>query len=711
MSTDNETEISSGVCCGGCNAANRADAKFCVACGKTLYGACHSCKQKVLLSQKFCESCGADLVAAFEDVQKKHQKSMADAVAAARESRFDRALWLLSSIAKTEDDRFAVDAEKAKQAIEKIKQLQATAEAETEETLAKAKQAYESDNQSLAAKLLATIPEPMMNTEIKGLREKAEEFATQLNELDGALRVEIAEKNWQSVGCTVERLLDLCPDDKRYCQVATQVGEKLTANVKQLLAKGGYEEALVTLGCVPKLAHSESFQQLRRRATDLHWLSEQLAAEPIATPMLGRLAMHFAKLAPTDAAPKSLVRQLADLLKTGPRDARSHFPAWRQDTESACGGPVAVLSNPRSIELGNHAAIKSSPGRFNVAFGLAIQGLGFGRIEGHFCEKKGLLGGRPKRKNKVWGVDLGNASIKAVCLQEIEGRLTVIDAFVREYETPLCRKGNEGNASNLLGKAIKEFLDEKQAGFQDAGVWCNFYSDGLIVKSLRLPPVKDKQALGLLNRELEQKIPIPLDELSIVQWMGGMNGDQIHGRPALAAAARKDIVDHRISQLNSLGLKVDGLQGAPLALVNFVAYEFADEWSDQSDPKNAEQTPSVLLFDCGASVTNVVIVSSETQWAWTFDSGGEHCTSKIATGLQINHADAEKVKQNPAEIPDLAESYRAVEQHLDDSKHRIHAAIADALLQNKRFLVTKSFCCGGGCFSLGWMRRIMFRQS
>lgn len=711
MSTDNATEISSGVCCGGCNAANRADAKFCVACGKTLYGACHSCKQKVLLSQKFCESCGADLVAAFEDVQQKHQKSMADAVAAARESRFDRALWLLSSIAKTEDDRFAVDAGKAKQAIGKIKQLQATAEAETEETLAKANQAFESGNQPLAAKLLATIPEPMMTAEIKDLREKAEEFANQLKELDGVLRAAIAEKNWQSVGGTVEQLLDLCPEDKRYRQVATQVGEKLTANVKQLLAKDSYEKALVTLGCVPKLAHSESFHQLRHRATDLHWLSDQLAAEPIATPMLGRLAMRFAKMAPADATPKSLVRQLADLLKTGPRDARSHFPAWRKDSESSFGGSVAVLSNPRSIELGDHTAIKSSPGRFNVAFGLAIQGLGIGRIEGHFCEKKGLLGGRSKRKNKVWGVDLGNASIKAVCLQEIEGRLTVIDVFVREYETPLCREGNRANSSNLLGKAIKEFLDEKQAELQDAGVWCNLHPSGLIVKSLRLPPVKDKQAIGLLNKELEQIIPIPVDELSIVQWIAGMDGDQVHGRPALAAAARKEVVERRLSQLNSLGLKVDGLQGDPLALVNFVAYEFADDWSDQSERQNDDQTPSVLLFDCGASVTNVVIVSSETQWAWTFDSGGEDFTSRIATGLQINHADAEKVKQNPVELAHPAESYRAVEQYLDDSKHRIGSSITDALSQNKRFLVTQSFCCGGGCLSLGWMRRIMLRQS
>ncbi|MDF1840579.1 MAG: pilus assembly protein PilM [Rubripirellula sp.] len=711
MSTDNVTELNSGVCCGACNATNRPDAKFCVACGRTLYGACDSCKQKVLLSQKYCESCGADLVAALGGVLQKHQKHMADALAAAKESRFDRALWLLSHVANTEDNRFVADAEKANLAIEKIKQLQATAEAESQETLAKATQAYESGNQPLAAKLLATIPEPMMTSEIKDLREKAEAFVRRLKESDQGLRAAIAEKNWRSVGCIVGQLLEFCPDDERYRQVATQVGEKLQANVKRAIAKGRYESALDTLGCVPRFAQSESFQQLTERAGTLHWLSDQVAAEPIATPMLGRLAVRFAKMLPADAAPKSLVSQLADRLKTGPRQARSHFPAWNANLEAAFGESVAVLSDPRSIALSEHAAIKSSPGRFNVAFGLAIQGLGLGRIEGHFCEKVGLLGGRSKRKNKVWGVDLGNASLKAVCLQEIEGRLTVIDAFVRDYEMPLCRKGNQASSSNLLGKAIKEFLDQKQAELRDAGIWCNLHPSGVILKTLRLPPVKDKKAIGLLNEELKQQIPIPMDELTVVRWIAGSDGDKIHGRPALAAAGRKQVVECRLAELNSLGLKVDGLQVDTLALVNFAAYEFADDWAQQPESQTEDQIPSVLLVDCGASVTNLVMVSSETQWMWSLHSGGEDCTSRIAQARQVSHAAAEKIKQNPAELTHPAEQYQAVEKHLNDSRIRIDASIADALKRNKRFLINQSYCCGGGCLSLGWMRRIMFHQS
>lgn len=711
MSTDNATKPSAGVSCGACNAANKPDAKFCVGCGQTLYEKCLGCTQQVLLTQKFCESCGADLEAVLKERRQKHQQYMADAVSAAREARFDRALGLLGRIAKNEDYRFADDVQKAGRAIEKIQQLQANAEAEIEEVLTKANQAYQSGDQPLTAQLLGTIPESMMTAEVKELLGKVQKFSKQLKRLDQDLRAAIAQKEWHSVGGIVDQLLERCPDDKRYRQVATQVGEKLLSNAQKLLSNGCYEKAVAKLKSMPELARSEAYQNLRNQANDLHWLSVQLEAEPIATPMLGRLGMRFAKTVPGDANPRKTVQQLADRLKSGPRDARSHFPAWSMGSESAFGGQVRVLTAPQSIDLGEHPAIKSAPGRFNVALGLAIQGLGRGRIEGQFSKKKGLLGGRSRRKSNVWGVDLGNASIKAVCLREIDGRLTVIDAFMRDYEAPLCRAGNEGQSSSLLGKVIKEFLDEKREGLQDAGVWCNLHPASLIVRSLRLPPVKVKQANELLTQEVEQKIPISMDELSIVRWIAGTADDKVHGRPALIAVARQQVVDDRLEQLNAFGLKVDGLQGDNLALVNFVSHEFSEEWSEQAGSQDEDKTPAVLLFDCGASVTNLVVVSSETQWAWTFESGGEDFTSRIATGMKTSHAEAEKFKQNPAEFSHPAEQYRVVEQRQDETRVRIDASIADALQQNKRLRVTQSFCCGGGCLSLGWIRRIMLSQS
>ena len=145
--------------------------------------------------------------------------------------------------------------------------------------------------------------------------------------------------------------------------------------------------------------------------------------------------------------------------------------------------------------------------------------------------------------------------------------------------------------------------------------------------------------------------------------------------------------------------------------MNFVAHEFADDWSVPSASQAEDKTPAVLLFDCGASVTNLVIVSSETQWAWSFESGGEDFTSRLAEGINLNLADAEEIKQNPVGLSELAKQYRVVEQRQDESRIRIDASIADALQQNKRFLVTRSFCCGGGCLSLGWMRRIMLRSA
>ncbi len=710
MSTDNPIAPSIGVHCGACQQNNKPDARYCKGCGQPLYEKCSECPHDVLLTDKFCDSCGTDLEASREALRQKHREWMSDAVAAAREYRFDRALRLLGRVTETDDYRFADQVNQAKQAIEKVNGLQSQAQENVNDVLVRAKQAYDTGNQPLTAKLLAAIPEPMMTPDVKKLLEKVQIFSNQLLGLDQELRAAIAEKNWPLVGGLVDQLLNLTPDDAGYQQVASQVAEKLLAIARQLLAKGRYGAAVETLESVPEVSHDGTFKQLRDRADDLHWLSSQFECEPIVTPMLGRLAIRFAKEVPEDQKAQKLVKDLATQLRQGPRDPRTHFPAWHASSECAFGGRARFLTAPQSLDLSDHAVIKASPGRFYVAIGLALQGLGLGRLDDHFAKKKGLLGGLSRRKNRVWGIDLGNASIKAICLQEIDGKPTVVDAFLQDYEAPLCRVGKEDEQREMLGRAVAAFLEAKADGMEGASLWANLPASKLISRFVRLPPVKDKQAAALLDQEINQKIPIPLDELATVRWIAALNDEEVHGRPAVITAARRRVVEDRLEQLKGLGLEVDGLQSDNLALVNFVAHEFAEDLVEPSDEVGRDQTPSVLLIDAGASATNVVVVSREAHWVWTMEAGGEDMTALVARPTKTTLGEAEKLKRNPADLPHPGKHYALVEQRQDEVRARVEAAIQDGMQQNKRFRVVQSFCCGGACLSHAWLRRMMLAQ-
>ncbi len=125
----------STVQCGACTTNNLATATFCKGCGHALHEPCGGCSTPMLLTQKFCESCGADLVKALRAKHDQHEKQMSEAVAAAKESDFDRAIAILKRIVSAGDYRFMESMENANQAIAKIEELRDRATAMAQEAM------------------------------------------------------------------------------------------------------------------------------------------------------------------------------------------------------------------------------------------------------------------------------------------------------------------------------------------------------------------------------------------------------------------------------------------------------------------------------------------------------------------------------------------------------------------------------------------------
>jgi Tfp pilus assembly PilM family ATPase len=439
--------------------------------------------------------------------------------------------------------------------------------------------------------------------------------------------------------------------------------------------------------------------------------------------MLGRLAVRFAKEVPEDPRAQSMVKQLAAKLKQGERAPRMHLPTWKGTTESWMGGHAGLLALPTSIDLGDHALMRTAAGRFSVAFGLALQGLGMGRVRDHLGPKQGLLRGLARRKKTLcWGIDLGAAALKAVCLEQRGDGVAVTACYHEEYESPVCRASFQGEKAAVIRPVVENFL--AQHPIEDVPLWGNVSGSHLITRFVRLPNLKDKQAAMLLEQEIEQRIPMPIDELAVVRWMHDMRTEQEdrHGRPAVIIASRRRAIEERLEMFTELGLPLTGLQADNTALVNFVSHEFAEVFAtgpEQPDQPAGDatviptpndlysKTPAIAVLDCGAATANLVIVSSETHWMWTGESAGEDLTSALARVTKTTHAEAEQLKRNPASIESPARQYAPVERRQDETRLRFQTVLADALQQNQRFEILQSWCVGGGCLAHEWIRRLM----
>lgn len=710
----------SGVKCGACGQVSTDEAKFCAGCGQSLFEPCGSCGKPVLLTQKFCGSCGANLEDALLKRIQTIEGWMADAVESAKKQLYDQAIISLRRAADPPDYRFNEIASQAKEAVEKVQALRDRATASAAALAAQAKQAFENNLNEDAVRFVQQIPEALRCEESKQILANSLTFMDQESSLVGDLQNSIKERNWILAGDLLQQALGLSPEDTQYQKLGARVASKLYKLCDKYVDKCNYARAVECLNSIPESCRGEDHAARQNKIQRILWLSQQFDPEPFATATLGRLAVRLSKEAEHDESAPVVVKELAAQVKQKAETPRDPWAPWRASRESWMGGPAGFLAYPQSIQYRSDSSLRKIPGRFSVAIGLAAQGIGLGRIKENFIEAKGLLAGFRRKKDSAWGIDISSSGIRAVLLtRDEEGKLVVENDYYKNFDVPTCRVGQEQSENDAIRSALETMVEEVELG--DTPVWVNLPAGDLVTRFMRLPPLADKQAKSMLQVEAEQRIPLPIEDLKVINWIADLGEVDVTGRPASVSAARTTVVQERLEVCSEAGLKVTGMQADSLALVNFIDLEFAELWPNLNDKEDDdedsshfsalnEKLDSVLLLDAGASTTTLVIVSPEAFWFWNAESGGELLTTAIATNSKLIAADAEEKKLNPALLEEPGMDFAVVEQRQNELRARLEKMVGEATKQNERFEIIQSWCVGGASLTHGWIRRVMLQQ-
>lgn len=728
---NNHAAAEAAIGCGACGANNSPDAKFCKGCGQSLTEPCSSCGKSVHLTQRFCGSCGADLQEEVTKIHQQHEAWNRAAVAAAKECDFDHAIGLLQRMSELTDYRYKEAANAAANAVEKIEKMRDRAFESAEQAIAQAEVEREQGNHEEVIRLLKQVPQKLLSPEAKASLASAESYLSEVTVLDDSLRKGITERDWALVGSLLNQLLVMVPDDPKYQKLSQQVASKLIAKSKKRFERGYYSRALEQLAAIPNAEITDQISSLKQTYEDAEWLSRQSDHEPFATPLLGRLAVRYAKQIPGDKKAMQQATALAARLKQRREDPRHPFPQWTAPTECWIGGKVRLLDRPRSLPLREPNLLKPCVGGYHVAIGLALQGLGKARVTESFSPKKSFLSSAFGRRSAdtCWGVDIGASCLKAVQLAQGDDGVEIVDAYYEEFKEPVSsdRQADDQQPA-AFETAVGNLIKEKDLG--DTPVWANVSSSDFINRFRRLPPFPDKKAYATLENELQHEMPIPMEDVFAVRWIGPLDTSHARGRPAVVSASKRSIVEDRLEALAENGLNIAGLQTDTIALVNFAAYEFADELQvDQDDDSSAAEQdgatqsadenpdledgrlPTVAIVDCGAATTSLILISGETHWYRTVASGGEDLTTALSRSTQSARAKAEQLKRNPAAIEFPSKQYLMVEQRLDSIRKRLEWMLNEALKEDASFEIVDSWCVGGGFLAHQAIRRLMLTRS
>src|SRR5258707_917223 len=265
----------------------------------------------------------------------------------------------------------------------------------------------------------------------------------------------------------------------------------------------------------------------------------------------------------------------------------------------------------------------------------------------------------------VWGIDLGQCALKAIRLEEIDGEIT---ATAFDYvEHPKILSQPDADPDELTREALTKFLERNS--IRGDVVCISVPGQSGLARFVKLPPVEEKKIADIVRFEAKQQIPFNLEEVVWdYQRIGSgtvTDGFAMETEIGLFAMKR-DMIGRYLQHFNDVGVDVQVVQMAPLALSNYVAYDLLGK-GKRVEGEPSRKTNCVVTLDIGADSSNLVITDADRIiWQRPIPLGGNHFTRALTKDLKLTFAKAEHLKRNATKSPDLKKILGALKPVLND---------------------------------------------
>jgi len=192
--------------CPFCKSENRADARFCLSCGKTLIETCPKCRKPMHATSKFCDSCGTNITDWLTKVREDAETRFDKAGKLEKDGRLTEALSELDAVIAIEGKDLDPLRAKAKEKRDKVQ----AAKEKQDEAFRKGQEPYDRKDYEKAVALWGKLPGslPHVRDAIAEAKKKIEARDRALAEAEGAH----AAGRWEEALSAWERAAALVAD-------------------------------------------------------------------------------------------------------------------------------------------------------------------------------------------------------------------------------------------------------------------------------------------------------------------------------------------------------------------------------------------------------------------------------------------------------------------------------------------------------------------
>jgi len=230
--------------------------------------------------------------------------------------------------------------------------------------------------------------------------------------------------------------------------------------------------------------------------------------------------------------------------------------------------------------------------------------------------------------NRILALNVGANKIVLSEFAVRNGRVPELLNYGMANLEPVAEGATSENGARIA-EAVRGIM--KASGIRRAPMMIALSGQIVFPRFVKLPAVASDKLLQMVQYEVEQNVPFPLDE---IVWNYQFIGDASSGEQNVMIVAAKiehvrDITDHVIAA----GCEPEIIDVAPMAIYNALRFN------------HAEMDGCAIVLDIGARSTNLIFVEDGRIYSRCIPVAGNAITLELSKSLQITFDEAEKLKR------------------------------------------------------------------
>jgi len=239
-----------------------------------------------------------------------------------------------------------------------------------------------------------------------------------------------------------------------------------------------------------------------------------------------------------------------------------------------------------------------------------------------------------------WGLDIGYSAVKAVKAVRKGSTAEIVDMDAADIEP----SEDEETRIDRIRAAVAEIVGRKDLTSHPVVV--AIPGNQTFFREFTLPPVAESRIGEIVAYEARQQIPFPIEE---VLWDYVHSGGEAGAEMGVSLIAiRRELVEGLVVMLGELGINIDAVQAAPLALFNFIRHDI--------DPSE-----TALILDAGAKVTDFVVMDGKSFWFRPLPLSGEDFTRVLQQKFRMDFEQADDLKKNMGASKQAEKIFQVIE--------------------------------------------------